>query len=256
MAPTTRRARADWAISHVFALPEMWAIVAEHSGVVGAWRLTGVCRVARVGAKEWLRTLPGLVVCGGYTDGGGGGDGEITSDVWRLDLGELRWERMPSLTRGRYNPACCAVRGGVVVLGGVVEAEDDESQTEEAQAQEELTSSVEILGFDSEAGVSLFSVTKTYFCPLRTTTDASPSVYPNTPTPKAPLLSPHPLQKETFSPPLLTASTSNVTTHVKRRNSKNILATPPHRVSVKRHNSKFHTASPLSCPPHSRSDTP
>jgi hypothetical protein len=47
---------------------------------------------------------------------------------------------------------------------------------------------------------------------LITTTDASPSAYPNTPTPKAPLPSPHPLQKETFSPPLLTASTSNVTT--------------------------------------------
>jgi hypothetical protein len=31
---------------------------------VGAWRLTGVCAAARVGAKEWLRTLPGLVLCG------------------------------------------------------------------------------------------------------------------------------------------------------------------------------------------------
>ena len=150
----------------------------------------------------------------------------MTSAVWRLDLGELRWEPMPSLTRGSYEHACCTVRGGVVVLGGLIEEELDGETVEEHNA------SVEILGFDSEAGVSLFSVTKTYFCPLRTTTDASPSVYPNTPTPKAPLLSPHPLQK------------------------RNILATPPHRVNVKRHNSKFHTASPLSCPPHSRSDTP
>jgi hypothetical protein len=40
-----------------------------------------------------------------------------TSEVWRLDLGELRWERLPSLTRGRGAHACCAVRGGNVVLG-------------------------------------------------------------------------------------------------------------------------------------------
>ena len=47
--------------------------------------------------------------------------------VDRLDLGnlgELEWERMPSLTRGRYAHACCAVRGGVVVLhGGIVEGQ-------------------------------------------------------------------------------------------------------------------------------------
>jgi hypothetical protein len=143
MPPTTRatrRARANWAISHVFALPEMWAIVAEHSGVVGAWRLTGVCVAAREGAKEWLRTLPGLVVCGGYDIG----EDEITSEAWRLDLGELRWERMPSLTRGRNSHACCAVRGGVVVLGGVVEGEDGESESEEVY--DENIASVEILG--------------------------------------------------------------------------------------------------------------
>jgi hypothetical protein len=145
MPPFTRRARANWAISHVFALPEMWAIVAEHSGVVGAWRLTGVCRASREGAKVWLRTLPGLVVCGGRT-----GEDEITSEVWRLDLGQLRWELMPRLTRARYQPACCAVRGGVVVLGGLVDAEDedDESETEEEEWYEEGTSSVEIFGFD------------------------------------------------------------------------------------------------------------
>jgi hypothetical protein len=149
MPPTTRatrRARAEWAISHVFALPELWAIVAEHSGVVGAWRLTGVCGVAREGAKEWLRTLPGLVVCGGITSGE-----EITNEVWRLDLGELRWERMLSLTGGRFVPACCegasscSVRGGVVVLGGVAETADEE----EGHASHQPTASVEILGFDS-----------------------------------------------------------------------------------------------------------
>jgi len=41
-----------------------------------------------------------------------------TSDVWRLDLSKLRWERMPSLGCIRTSHACCAVRAGVVVLGG------------------------------------------------------------------------------------------------------------------------------------------
>ena len=54
----------------------MWAIVAEHSGVVGAFRLKRVCKAARVGSKEWLRTLSGLVVCGGRA-----GVVEIRSEV-------------------------------------------------------------------------------------------------------------------------------------------------------------------------------
>jgi hypothetical protein len=66
----------------------------------------------------------------------------FTSEVWRLDLGELRWERMPSLTRGRAVHACCAVRGGVVVLGGSFEG---------PEGVREYTASVEILGCDSEA---------------------------------------------------------------------------------------------------------
>jgi hypothetical protein len=119
---TQALARADWAISRVFARPELWAIVAEHSGVVGAWRLTGVCVAAREGAKVWLRTLPGLVMCGGlYYDSA---REFYSSEVWRLDLGELRWERMPSLTLGRGLHACCALRGGVVVLGGTVGFEE------------------------------------------------------------------------------------------------------------------------------------
>jgi hypothetical protein len=143
MQPTTRRANAFRAISDVLALPEMWAIVAEHSGVVGAWRLTGVCRDAREGAKEWLRTLPGLVVFGGTTGGG------ITSEAWRLDLGELRWERMPSFARGRVNPACCAVKGGVVVLGGIRIGES-ESEEVEGEGDETTIDSVEILGEEAE----------------------------------------------------------------------------------------------------------
>jgi hypothetical protein len=114
MAPTTR-ASAKWATSRVVALPEFWTLVAERSGLVGAWRLTGVCRASREGARVWLRTLPGLVLCGGYTSTGE----EISSAVWTLDLGELRWEHTSDLALGRAHHACCAVRGGVVVLGGL-----------------------------------------------------------------------------------------------------------------------------------------
>jgi hypothetical protein len=108
-----------------------------------------VCVAAREGAKFWLRTLPRLVVCGGMTD-----EGEITSAVSRLDLGELRWESMPSLTRGRWQHACCAMREGIFVLGGDVEASDDESKSEEGV--ENIAASVEILGYDSDAEDSIF----------------------------------------------------------------------------------------------------
>jgi hypothetical protein len=57
--------------------------------------------------------------------------------VWRLDLGELRWERMSDLGGERSGIACCAVRGGVVVLGW-------ESSEEAALA------TVEVLRSDSE----------------------------------------------------------------------------------------------------------
>jgi hypothetical protein len=132
-APPT--ARAGSAAARVLALLELWFIIAAHSGIVGAWRLAGVCRAARQGAKEWLRKLPGVLVCGGC-----GGAGVVTSEVWRLDLGALQWERLPDLTAGRFAHVCCAVRGGVVVLGGLV-------------AGHESTASVEILGRDSSGAV-------------------------------------------------------------------------------------------------------
>jgi hypothetical protein len=83
MAPTTHAA-TDWATDRVVALPEFWTVVAEHSGLVGAWRLTGVCVAAREGATVWLRSLSGLLLCGGLVHG------EEKSAVWRLDLAELR----------------------------------------------------------------------------------------------------------------------------------------------------------------------
>jgi hypothetical protein len=110
--PPTTRAAANWAVLRVLARPELWAIVAEHSRVVAAFRLMSMCEAARLGVKECLRTLPGLVVCGGCNMG------VSMSEVWRLDLEELQWERMPDLNLERHMHACCAVRGDIVVLGG------------------------------------------------------------------------------------------------------------------------------------------
>ena len=117
MAPSTSAipcADADtWAIDHAVSLPEFWALVAARSGLVGAWRLAGVCRVARTGVRDFLRTLPRLVVCGGSPYGGG-----VLKDVWGLSLATLQWEAMPALLCARYGHACCTVRGALVVLGG------------------------------------------------------------------------------------------------------------------------------------------
>jgi hypothetical protein len=81
------------------ALPEVWALVAKHSGLVGAWQLMRVCRASRAGAMQFLSTLPGLVVCGGESEGSEGV--ERVSDVWRVDLATLRWVPMPALVTGR-----------------------------------------------------------------------------------------------------------------------------------------------------------
>jgi hypothetical protein len=131
----------DWAIARVFALVELWALIAQHSGLVGAWRLKRVCKAAREGAKVWLRTLPGLVVCGGF-----GRLREITNAVWRLDLGKLRWERMSDLVLPRAHHVSCAVRGGVVVLGG----KHTWFKRGENEMADCFTASVEVLDNDSE----------------------------------------------------------------------------------------------------------
>jgi hypothetical protein len=156
MAPTTR-ASARWAISRAAALPEFWTLVAEHSGLAGAWRLTGVCRASRIGAKEWLRTLRRLVVCGGYVTGEG-----YTSAVWRLDLGELRWEQMSDLGCARAELACCTVRGNVVVLGGL-------------NSEEAALATVEILrSIDAEAEEPAFTDLPPLACGPRTSSIALP----------------------------------------------------------------------------------
>jgi len=129
---------STWVVQHVLALVEIWVLVAQHSGFVGAWRLTAVCRTSRAGVKEWLGTLPGLVVIGGGDVGR-----RPLSEVWRLDLATLQWVPMPALMAARCDHACCVVRGALVVLGGYVEDED------------ELTSRVEILSTGGEDGVFL-----------------------------------------------------------------------------------------------------
>jgi hypothetical protein len=152
MAPITRAA-SIWAATHVFALVELCALIAKHCGVVGAYRLKLVCKATRQGAGEWLGTLPGLVVCGGRVSRGP--PGVLTRQVWRLDLGKLRWEHMPDLTRERAVHACCAVRKGVAVLSGVVVG----------QAGPEITASVEVLGGAlSAAGGTIFKTLAPLSC--------------------------------------------------------------------------------------------
>jgi hypothetical protein len=109
-APPTNCERAEW----VHDRPEIWAVVAMHLGLVGAWRLMLVCQAARVGATYFLSTLPGIVVSGGDTAGG-----RSVSEVWRLDLATLRWNTMLNLGTARSRHVCCAVRGALVVIGGI-----------------------------------------------------------------------------------------------------------------------------------------
>jgi len=114
-----------WAVQQVLVLVEIWALVAHHSGFVGAWRLTAVCRASRAGVTEWLGTLPGLVVSGGHD-----GDGPL-SEVWRLDLATLQWVPMPALVVARCDHACCVVRKALVVLGGYIsDGEESTSRVE------------------------------------------------------------------------------------------------------------------------------
>jgi hypothetical protein len=57
MAPPNTRADAIWAVDRATGLPEVWALVASHLELVGAWRVMRVCKASRrLGAKEILRT--------------------------------------------------------------------------------------------------------------------------------------------------------------------------------------------------------
>lgn len=69
---------------------------------------------ATVGSTERLRTLPGLVVCGGFVEVSEPEDLAWRNDLCRLDPGELRWQRTPDRTLVPTERACCAVKGGWV----------------------------------------------------------------------------------------------------------------------------------------------
>mmetsp|Transcript_12817 Transcript_12817/g.31146 ORF Transcript_12817/g.31146 Transcript_12817/m.31146 type:complete len:248 (-) Transcript_12817:612-1355(-) len=146
MAPNTRSAAQhtapnSWsAAQHVLALVEIWALVAEPSGFVGARRLMRVCRASLEGVKEYLGTLPGLVICGGDDDSG------LQSDVWRLDLATLQWGSLPSLVVARDRHAWCTVRGALVVLGGCIN-----------DKEEGIISSVEMLSAWDAGGDGAFT---------------------------------------------------------------------------------------------------
>jgi hypothetical protein len=123
-AARANRARANLAADRATSLPEVWANVAKHLGFAGARWLMLVCRASNVGAKDFLRTLPSLFLCGwdiGAIDARMLSPGMLGAvhAVWRLDLATLQWEEAkPGLIGRRASHACCAVRGALVVLGG------------------------------------------------------------------------------------------------------------------------------------------
>jgi hypothetical protein len=124
---TTLAEDANWAVD----LPsEVWALVAKERGVVGACQMMRVCNATRAGGKEFLSSLPGLVVCGGRSSGG-----EV-SDAMRLDLATMRWVPMPALVTARDSHACCAVRGNFVVLGGMTTGNESTSSVEMLSSEE------------------------------------------------------------------------------------------------------------------------
>jgi hypothetical protein len=141
---STTRANTNWAIDRAVSLLEVWALIAAFSGLVGAWGLLGVCRTARAGAKEFLGTLPRLMLCGGRTSP----SGAATRETWGLNLAKLRWEAMPALVCARYGHACCAVRGALVVLGRMAQGGGSNQDFT-------LTSRVEMLSKGAGAFVEL-----------------------------------------------------------------------------------------------------
>jgi hypothetical protein len=107
---------------------------AEVWGVVGLWRLRGMCRAFRRWARAELSSLPRVVAVGGavekeivdvpcaQADARGSFKSIATSSVESLDLSTMRWSAagcMPSLPDPRaYHSVSCGADGRVVVCGG------------------------------------------------------------------------------------------------------------------------------------------
>jgi hypothetical protein len=94
---------------------------AEVWGVVGLWRLRGVCRAFRGWAQTALSSLPCVVAVGGLVQEGDY-RGIATASVETQDLSTMRWSAagcMPPLPdpRAHHSVSCCA-GGRVVVCGG------------------------------------------------------------------------------------------------------------------------------------------
>jgi hypothetical protein len=105
-------------------------------GVVGLWRLRGVCRAFRGWARAELSSLPWLVAVGGLVlrheeDDEDDEDDEIaTASVESLDLSTMRWFTpgcMASLLDPRvWHSVSGSADGRVVVCGGFNQGGDDE----------------------------------------------------------------------------------------------------------------------------------
>jgi hypothetical protein len=97
-----------------FMRPEVW-------GVVGLWRLRGVCRAFRGWAQAELSSLPRLVAVGGAVRIDAENE-SATASVESLDLATMRWSAagcMPSLPDPRFaHSVSGSADGRVVVCGG------------------------------------------------------------------------------------------------------------------------------------------
>ena len=94
------------------------AAVLRAFSVVELWRLRRVCRAFHRWGTAALAALPRVVAIGGGYAG-----------VEGLDLSTLRWSSsvIPALPESRlYHAACCA-DGRLVVAGGEMASDDDES---------------------------------------------------------------------------------------------------------------------------------
>ena len=107
-------------LSRTFMRAEVW-------GVVGLWRLRGVCRAFREWAQAELSSLPRVVAVGGMVLDSSialpsPNSCQTTSSVELLDLSTMRWSVggcMPSLPDPRaFHSVSCCVDGRVMVCGG------------------------------------------------------------------------------------------------------------------------------------------
>jgi hypothetical protein len=99
---------------------------AEVWGVLGLWRLRGVCRAFRRWALQQLSSLPRVVAIGGDTSDTSGEE-MGTASVEMLDLSTMRWlsgGAVPDLPAPRHALAACSFPDGRVVVAGGASREE------------------------------------------------------------------------------------------------------------------------------------